>query len=142
MDGPVPFENPLNVFETPIQLLKSTFKLTGSMNKYANNSGMVGVTVGVTVFVGVIVLLGVIVGVAVLLGVTGMVGVTVGVTEMVGVTVGVIEMVGVTIGVVVFVGVIDLVGVGVTQSNSTVTPAKNCSLVILSYIGMLSMVST
>ena len=89
------------------------------MNKYANNSGMVGVTVGVTVFVGVSVLLGVIVGVAVLLGVTGMVRVTVGVTEMVGVTVGVV----------VFVGVIDLVGVGVTQSNSTVTPAKNCSLV-------------
>ena len=132
MDGPVPFENPLNVFEPPIQLLKSTFKLTGSMNKYANNSGMVGVMVGVTVLVGVSVLLGVIVGVAVLLGVTG----------MVGVTVGVIEMVGVTVGVVVFVGVIDLVGVGVTQSNSTVTPAKNCSLVILSYIGMLSMVST
>jgi hypothetical protein len=32
MDGPMPFENPLNKLQL-IQLLKSAFKLTGSINK-------------------------------------------------------------------------------------------------------------
>ena len=34
IDGPIPFENPLNIPELAlIQLLKSVFKLTGSINK-------------------------------------------------------------------------------------------------------------
>ena len=127
MDGPIPFEKPLNKLPL-IQLLKSAFKLTGSINKYASSSsGVVGVTVGVMVGVGVGVFVLVGLGVIVFVGV--MVGVLVfdGVMEMVGVIVGVMDCVGVTVG----------VGVGVVHCISIVTPIKNCSLVILSYNGVV-----
>jgi hypothetical protein len=133
MDGPMPFEKPLNKLPPlDIQLLNCTFKLTGSINRYASNcSGVVGVTVGVMVGVGVFVLVGVFVGVMVLVGVTDGVFVLVGVIDMVGVIDGVIDMLGVMVG----------VGVGVVHCISMVTPIKNCALVILSYIGVLSVES-
>ena len=77
--------------------------------------------------VGVFVLVGVFVGVAVLVGVIVGVFVLVGVIDMVGVMLGVIDMVGVMVG----------VGVGVVHCISMLTPIKNCSLVILSYIGVV-----
>jgi hypothetical protein len=75
---------------------------------------------------GVFVLVGVFVGVIVLVGVKDGVLVFDAVMDMVGVMLGVMDIVGVMVG----------VGVGVVHSISTVTPIKNCSLVILSYNGV------
>lgn len=77
--------------------------------------------------VGVFVLVGVFVGVVDFVGVTLGVFVFDGVNDMVGVIDGVIDIVGVIVG----------VGVGVVHCISIVTPAKNCSLVILSYNGVV-----
>jgi hypothetical protein len=64
-----------------------------------------------------------------------------GVTEIVGVFVGVIvgvnDMVGVMLGVKDMVGVMLGVGVGVAHCISMFTPTKNCSLVMLSYNGVV-----
>ena len=63
--------------------------------------------------------------------------VLVGVKDGVLVFDGVIDMVGVMLGVIDVVGVMVGVGVGVVHCTSIVIPARNWSLVMLSYNGVV-----